>query len=366
MDIPGASESDCKYVQVLLEFDEPVKAREIRFVALEKGPVKVREIKLYQYKKGPDSAPESYDISGIHRTGEVVRLFAKGFKDQRDLLQTDISLDHGGLDACTSYDPRSGNYYMWLVQRSRFDYNFNIDLSCLPVSAGHPVIAEVAGPEHFGEVVHYILTDQDNSIDITLPAHSVMLITIPADGNNKRSSTWPVSDAMVRGGKHSGSNYGSEKILSVSLDASNPVNNRVSYIHFDPSVHGPPDNNLSLLGINGYVDRGEEPMRIHVYGFPSEEWEETKLTWNNAPNLDRDEALIRNVGSDVFIAGQIAFDQNEKYRYLDVTRHVQDNPGGITFVLVRETRHIGDYGDKGRKVIISSRESDNKPLIISY
>ncbi len=366
VDIPGASESDCKYVQVLLEFEEPVRTRDIRFVALEKGPVIVREIKLYRYNNGPDTAPESYDISGIHRTGEVVRLFAKGFKDQRDLLHTEVASDHGALDVCTTYDPYSGNYYMWLVQRALFDYNFNIDLSGLSVPAGHPVISEVIGPDHFGEVVHYVHTNADNSIDISLPAQSVMLITIPGGEINKRSSIEPLSDAMVRGGKYVENNYGSDETMSVSLDASNPVNNKVSYIHFDPSVHSLPDNNLSLLGINGYVDRGEEPMRIHVYGFPSGQWEENKLTWNNAPNLESGEALIKNVGSEVFVAGQIAFNQTRRYHYLDVTRHINNHPQGITFVVVRETRHIGDYGDKGRNVIISSRESDRKPVIISY
>jgi hypothetical protein len=120
------------------------------------------------------------------------------------------------------------------------------------------------------------------------------------------------------------------------------------------------------LGINGFVDRGEKPMQIHVYGFPSKNLKGKKITWKNAPHLDSEEALVRHVGKEVFFAGQISFDETQKYRYLDVTGHLKKYPDGITFILIRETRHMGDYGDKGRNVVISPARSDKSPVLIDY
>ena len=48
----------------------------VRFVSTDKGSIKVREIKLFDSESVKD-IPSSYDISGIQRTGEVVRLFCK-------------------------------------------------------------------------------------------------------------------------------------------------------------------------------------------------------------------------------------------------------------------------------------------------
>jgi hypothetical protein len=364
-DIPGATESNCKYVQVLLEFEKPIKARKIRLLTIEEGTVKLREIKLFEYNKGPETALESYDISGVHRTGEVVRLFAKGFKDERDLLKTNISADYPYLDVCMSYDHITGHHYMWLVQRASYDMQINIDLSSLDLPAGHPVIAESVGPDRYGEIEYIAEIGQHGRLPITLSAQSVMLVTIPPAVNLEKTHITPVSDVMVAGGKNSKKNYGKRKELKVSLDASNPDNNMVSFIHFDHSP-GRIGSHLSLLGINGYVDKGAEPMRIHVYAFADNFWNEKRLNWRNSPHLDTREAWIRNVGDGVSIVGQLAFDNEERYHYLDVTRIVNKYRGGVTFVLVRETRHMGDYSDKGRNVVISSRETDKKPMLINY
>jgi hypothetical protein len=233
IDIPGASVSNCKYVQVLLEFEKPVKAQHVRLVASDEGNVKVREIKLFKHNEGYETATESYDISGIHRTGEVVRLFAKGFKAQSDLLHTDVTATHPGLDVCSSYDPKSGNHYIWLVQRSNFNYQLSIDLSKLNIPAGHPVIAEAVGPNHFGEVIKISETGMDSKVEIDLPAQTVMLVTIAPKEKLEKRSVSAKSAITVSGNNSLEIKPG---ITSVSLDASNKGNNRASYIHFDLSA----------------------------------------------------------------------------------------------------------------------------------
>ena len=86
-DIEETIESNARYTQSFFLFKTPVTSSRIRFIATDKGSIKVREIKLFD-EESVKNIPESYDISGIQRTGQVVRLFAKGFKDERPLLET--------------------------------------------------------------------------------------------------------------------------------------------------------------------------------------------------------------------------------------------------------------------------------------
>ena len=81
-DIEETIENNARYTQSFFLFKTPVTSSRIRFIATDKGSIKVREIKLFD-EESVKNIPESYDISGIQRTGQVVRLFAKGFKDDR-------------------------------------------------------------------------------------------------------------------------------------------------------------------------------------------------------------------------------------------------------------------------------------------
>ena len=100
-DIEETIENNARYTQSFFLFKTPVTSSRIRFIATDKGSIKVREIKLFD-EESVKNIPESYDISGIQRTGQVVRLFAKGFKDERPLLETVKSVPDNEVDALTS------------------------------------------------------------------------------------------------------------------------------------------------------------------------------------------------------------------------------------------------------------------------
>lgn len=103
---------------------------------------------------------------------------------------------------------------------------------------------------------------------------------------------------------------------------------------------------------------------MHVYAIPSNGLDQQKINWENAPQLDDNEALITGVGQQAFIAGELAFDTKDQYHHLDVTDLVKKHFGkGVSFVFVRETRQLGDDEDKGRQVLISPLESANKPRL---
>ena len=151
-DIEETIESNARYTQSFFLFKTPVTSSRIRFIATDKGSIKVREIKLFD-EESVKNIPESYDISGIQRTGQVVRLFAKGFKDERPLLETVKSVPDNEVDALTSYNPEEMRYYIWLVQRKLSPNTLTLNLKSLNLPTGTKVFAEEVSADAYGEVV---------------------------------------------------------------------------------------------------------------------------------------------------------------------------------------------------------------------
>jgi len=364
-DIPGTNEKDNKYAQVFTVFKTPVTTDKVRMLIVGSTNAMVREIKLFTKGDGPTNRSD-YNVSGLQRTGEVVRLFAKGFKNERPLYQTTASAEDNGLDTYTSYDEKSGNYYMWLVQRGMFDYNATIDLSKLNMAANVVATAEKVSPDYYGEVTQVLNIGTDKKLSIVLPPQSVMLLTIPKQAVSKKTIV-VMQDATVGGGKNVTINNGLQKELKIQLDAANPKKNNVAYLSFDLSAIAVSKTQKVLLKVNGYTNKTESPFRLHVYGIPGATWNEQTLNWNNAPLLDKTEALIQEVGQKAFVAGELAFTNKSENHYLDVTEQLKKHAGkNITFVLVRETRQLGDDEDKNKQVLIQSKETNNKPALIFY
>jgi hypothetical protein len=359
-DIPGTAVTNCKYVQLFQIFKQPITTSKVRWISRDPGVLKLREIKLFAANDGPDDKP-NYDVSGIQRTGEVVRLFAKGFKNQMPLLKTEASVVDAGLDTYTSYNAAQQTYYMWLVQRGEFNYHTKINLSGLPLTIRAPVIAETVSDKNYGGVTGVYSLNTHKTVDLNLAPQSVTLLTIPVNATVQKL-IYPAGDAMVSCGKNSAINYGSNNRLSVALNAADPGLNKVAYIDFN--IQNTVNARRVILKVNGKVADDKGIYRLHVYAIPGKGWDQHKLIWKTAPQLDTKEALIHGVGRQAHIAGEIAFDNKESYHSLDVTNIIKNYPAKhITFILVRETRELGDDLDKGRQVNISSMESKLKPQL---
>jgi hypothetical protein len=355
-DIPGMEEKASKYSQIYNVFSKPVKTSKVRFVSTDAGNLKLREIKLFAKGDEPSTAPD-FNVSGIQRTGEVVRLFAKGFKNERNLLQTTTSVpDDNDLDTYTSYDEITGNYYMWLVQRSLQSYQLNINLSALKIVAGTPVTAETVNGNNYGEVTQLTNLPQTGRLNLTLAPQSVVLLTIPSNVKPLATTIKATTAITVKGGSNANKNYSAAKSMFVQLDAGRKENNQVAYIQYNLPNNKAAIAKRVVLAVSGHVTTGSKPYRLHVYGIPQNtQLDAKKITWSNAPELDSDEALVKNVGTKACVAGEIAFNDVENYHYLDVTDMIKKHVGkAITFVLVRETRQLGDDEDKGRVVTLST------------
>ncbi|MGI8635666.1 MAG: DUF7594 domain-containing protein, partial [Segetibacter sp.] len=364
-DIPGTNEKDNKYAQVFTIFKIPVTTDKVRMVIEGNPNAMVREIKLFAKGDGPSNKPD-FNVSGIQRTGKGVRLFAKGFKNERPLFQTTASVDDNGLDSYTSYDELSDNYYMWLVQRGVFHYNAKIDLSKLDIAANAVATSETVSPNYYGEVTQVMNIGADKKLSLVLPPQSVILLTIPKHAISKKT-IFVKDDATVAGGKNASKNDGLHKELKIQLDAANPEKNYVVYLSFDLSGIALSKTQKVLLKVTGNTDKTESPFRMHVYGIPGAIWNEKTLTWNNAPLLDKQEALIHEVEEKAYVAGELAFTNTSENHFLDVTELLKKHAGKkITFVLVRETRQLGDDEDKNKQVLIQSKENQSKPQLIFY
>ncbi len=362
-DIGGASEDKSKYAQVLWKFKKSVTTNKVRLFIEDEGSVKIREIKLFnpQFMK---NAQPSYDISGIQRTGEVVRLFAKGFKNEKDLLETTISVEDPDVNINTCIDKETNSCYIWLVNRNNFDYQLDLDLSSLPLNSSSKLFIEEVSGNYYGELVDIKTIGNSKKVSYVLPPQSVQLISIPLN-NLKLKEFDAVATTTIKGGNDSGKNFSDQNMLGIALDSRDFSKNEVSYIQFDLGKQNKITSDKAVFSIYGYNVTDAIPYRFHVYVIPDWEWSGKQLTWNNAACIAKNETWMQEVGSKAFIAGELVFTNQPKRHELDVTELLQRYPSDTyTFVLIREARELGDDYDKGKKcVVYSNKDISRKPQL---
>jgi len=363
-DIKETVEKDARYAQSFFLFDAPVTTSKVRFVAMDKGSIKVREIKLFDAESVKE-IPSSFDISGIQRTGEVVRLFAKGFKEERPLLNTVKSVADNDVDAITSFNPEEMRYYVWLVQRKLSSNHLTLDLKSLNLPVGTKVIAEEVSANAYGEVVWIKETSEEGQLSFELPAQSVMLLTIPICSNATKTLV-ATADATVKAGANSEKNFGKAKVMNIEMNASRANGNQVSYLKFDLSGMNKEEMNAAILRLYGSSST-KSPYRFHVYALDNSNWDESTLNWKNAPNLEKAQVRVTDVGNAAHVAGEIVVTETASWHQLDVTSLIRKcRQPEITFVLIREVRQLGDDSDNNKNSSFGTRESVNKPALIVW
>jgi len=341
-------ETICNYAQVFCTVEPSVRASAVRYTILDEFPAKVREIKVFG-PKTLSEAPESYDVSGAHRTAEVVRLFAKGFKNERPLLKAERSFESTDIDIVASSDPSTGMKYVWAVNRRTSPVESRLDLSGLGIGGYDPIVIETVSGSIYGEAA-LLTTDAGGVLSLKMQPQSVNLISVSHVGKTPETVKARTC-ASVRG-------EGRKAETSspvIEMDSRALKGNSVAFISFElPDVKGA---SRILLGFSAKAV-GTDLMRFHAYGF--EGLTPAKgLRWKNAPHLSGTESLATEVGSNVYVAGQVAVGKESAMHWLDVTDLVKNHcKGSVTFELLRELREPGDDYDKGHKVLI-----DNKPVL---
>jgi hypothetical protein len=362
LNIPGAVFNRGADPLMLINFTSPVTTSKVRLYTNTAGEVRIREIALSENYI-------VYDIGGPMKSFEIARLFAEGFKGERDLYTTTISGSSDSSNkAFTSYDPASNNYYIWLSRRSEIAESINLNLSALDVSKNSVVTVREVSERRFGEVVLERSIPDSKILKLGYQhSESLWLVTVPKGKAYITSNLNPTADAQVKIGKNINTNYGTASIMTVRQSNTATDDNSAAYIKFDTGSTNLSQVKQAILKVYGTKNsvRPTTPLAVNVYVVNNDTWTEGSITGNNAPNLNKNAAFVTDVGNTADIAGILTYVNEGEYAAVDVTKYVKEHPdGNITFALVREKRYpgLGEVKDT-EYFTLDSKEGTNKPIL---
>ena len=323
----------CRYAQLFPRFEKPILTRRIRISTTDKGTSCIREVKLFG-EEFLTAGRESYDIGGAQRTAEVVRLFAKGFRDQRPLLRCNRSSEDPELDCCIAADSTAGMLYGWLVQRRDTTYSVSIDLSALGL-ANRTVVAECVRADRYGDAT-CLRVDGEGALNLSLAPKSVVLLSIPMEATSERRI------AATRVGTLRGDGS-AETAMRVTMNSAKPNENAVALMTFPLTAKEVQRASRVLLRFEGAANR-EEPFRFHLYASPMP----MKKISAEALAIDPAEVRMLEPSKCWFMVGESSLSVKGAARIIDLTDFVKRHADcAVTVALVRELREAGDDYDKG-------------------
>ncbi|GMQ61954.1 CBM96 family carbohydrate-binding protein [Vallitalea maricola] len=155
---------------------------------------------------------------------------------------------------------------------------------------------------------------------------------VPPPEQGPEGVFYPLQDAYVRDGSYADNNFGYDTGLTVKKDATSY--NRKAYLLFDFNNYT--KKNIEEAVIRLYVSHvnGDPTRTIKVYGVNEENWDESNITWNNAPTQ----------GS--YITSFEVSNESNKWYEFNITDFAKDNmvDKKLALVLVNEGS-ISSQGD---------------------
>jgi hypothetical protein len=322
------------------------------------------------------NGPANFDTGGYRKGASVVKLFAKGFTQGRDLYRTTtLNLPATQNSGFVSSD--GVNYYVWSVNTSDSSAcALQFNLAEVDVNPNSPITVEEVSAERNGEVVIRDTAHAGKSLQFTQPKQSVWLISIPRGGKTKTVALDSIADAQVQGGAAAAQNFGSADSMQVQKGAS-VESDRISYLKFDltstnkKEVSSAKKVQRAILNIYGWNGIDIQPFAFHLYGITDNTWSEDGINWLNAPAHDPSGAKATGVGTISFPLGVMTLQGAPGYARIDVTDFVNRQIAvgrSVSFMLIKENRFEGDTSDQSRRAAINTRESKaNRPtLTIDY
>lgn len=313
--VPAVEAADNKYAHVWYLFDEPLSASQLRLTFSDEGKCIVREVKVYGEVDPSLIERNCYDVAGTQRTAQVVRLFAKGFKDERPLLALEQDTWNPAVDVCASVDSLAGKAYLWLVNRGGGDVSLSIDLSSLGCEGRSQLIREEVSAVAYGDA-ELLRTDRHSVLHLDLRPQSVSLVTVPL-GRVAVKKTRADHVSVIEAPDAYSSGKASAAI--------------VHFKKFDSEAAG------CLLGFSARTDGGQE-ARYHVYVRPG-----GKYSGGEIEGLDVRHHRV--TGTSWKVAGEVLLGADIEAKWLDVSAQLQGmpaSPEGVNFLIIRELRDPSD------------------------
>jgi hypothetical protein len=320
-----------------------------------------------------DNATAPYNVGGITKGGEVVRLFTKGFAGARDLLASpQVSASGSGdLQIAASFDRQQATYALFVANESTVARSLQIDLRQWELDPGVPLtIEEVSAAKH-GEIRSRVVVGPSGIVNLQQPAESVWLLSASQKLPTYQVTLVPTDDAMVKAGVNSGTNYGSSSNLWVKNEPTNANARNVSLIKFHLGDTATAGIQQAVLRVQGENTGSEDYALTHVYAILDDQWDEATVTWDTAPNLGAsvgivdsiDHNFLEQVGETAWFAGHLTAGPTLGELMLDVTAVVKDHPDQqISFLIAREVRQNGENVDDALTALqLASRERGSTP-----
>ncbi|HOA75178.1 MAG TPA: DNRLRE domain-containing protein [Phycisphaerae bacterium] len=322
-----------------------------------------------------------YNIGGVTKAGEVIRLFARAFRGAVPLLRPPSPTGPGAsqlrLAACRSEDGRVFYLFSTNVDESS-SVELSIDVGPWRVPPGTMVSVEEVSARFHGETVGLPVVPESQILRITQRPASVLLITIPVATAPTYVTLPAIHDAMVKAGTNANSNYGTSPNLWVKSNRSNPAARNVSVIQFDLGLIQPESVKRAFLRVTGENPGGNGVVIAHVYGIDHDNWNEQTVTWNALPNLgpalgadgsgiidEISDNFILDAGGSAHMVGHLSADAEPAELMLDVTRFVQGHPDRkVSFLIAREVRFDGDVDDVNFLRIASKEDTTAAPPVL--
>lgn len=318
-----------------------------------------------------DNVDAPYNIGGVTKGGEVVRLFAKGFAGANDLFAVPTASGTGASDLqlAASRNQAENRYFLLSSNEGTTARPLTINLSNWNIAAGARAIIEEVSANRHGEVSQIFTMPTNGVFNVSQPAQSVFLISIPKTSPTYVRSLTATDDAMVRSGTSNvGVNFGTSPSLIASNDKLDSAARNVTFIKFNTGSIITSEIEQAILQVNGQNTGTASQIISHVYGLTNDNWNELTINWNNAPNLkdslgtavnDISENFIEDIGNTAHIQGHLTGIATTRQLSLDVTDFVRDHPNQqISFLIAREVRFDGEDVSHGLTSLqLASKES---------
>jgi hypothetical protein len=300
-----------------------------------------------------DVAP--YDIGDTTKGGEVSRLFNRGFAGAYELMAkpTATGVGASSLQLAAAHNTQAGRYSLLSSNLASASASVNLNLSNWGIPPGAIVTVEEVSSERHGEVRQLIQMSASGQISLTQPGQSVFLITVPEKAPGYRVTLGATDDANVKAGLSGDNNYGTSPNLYAKNEPTNPEARNVTFIKFDLGGLDSAHVDQAVLRVFG-EDDGSDPLQhviAHVYGIVGDAWDESTITWDNAPNLAAstgavdsiDDNFVEGIETTASVLGHFTGTPTAREMLLDVTSFVRDHADQqLTFMVAREVRFNGE------------------------
>jgi hypothetical protein len=332
------------------------------------GPVKKNGTHFVDNNTAP------YNIGGETKGGAVVRLFAKSFAGAKDLFAVPAASGTGSTDLrmAASHDTAQDKYYFFSSNEAVDARTLSVNTTSWGIPVGARAIVEEVSADRQGEVRQIVTVPASGILTLSQPAQSVFLVSIPKKAPTYVVSLGATDDAMVKAGTNANSNFGTSGSLFAKNDAADPAARNVSFVKFNTGSIATSEVQQAVLQLWGQNVGSASQVIAHVYGLTNDNWNDSTITWNTAPNLaaststsltDISQNFVTGIGSTAHIVGELTGVATARQMSIDVTDFVRDHPDQqITFMIAREVRFDGENVDDALTSLqMASKERGTDP-----